>query len=413
MLGKLQHEDLGKRWGGVVDRTLRGATCYYLTSVLVYLGVVFGHDFLRPSGYFTGPTGDYFNAFLHWDGRNYNRIMLTGYSYSPEDASTVAFFPLYPLIARALMVVSGCSSEEALLLVSNCFLALAFIQFVLYTGTRLANAPAGAADAAVLAFGFFPTTFFFRMAYSESLFVFLAVLALYAMERRWPLVWIAVIIGLATAARPVAVALVPVFALHLFRQTKDSRRFAFLAATTLPLALGGLIAYMIYQYYLFHQPLAFAQTQDNFRVLPRVSWEEKLIRLLLLEPIWGTFVPTSKHFWLQYEPHRNPLFSLWLANPVYFAFTGVLLTLGAWKRWLTAYETVLGVGLLAIPYVTRGYDNCMLSFGRFSAVVFPAYLVMGLLLAHMPAYVKALLLGISAFFLITYSALFAVGYMVF
>jgi hypothetical protein len=52
----------------------------------------------------------------------------------------------------------------------------------------------------------------------------------------------------------------------------------------------------------------------------------------------------------------------------------------------------------------------MASFGRFSAVVLPAYIVMGQLLARLPRWAAALILAASAFFLAAYSALFAAGY---
>ena len=53
------------------------------------------------------------------------------------------------------------------------------------------------------------------MAYTEALFLFLTILCLYGMERRWPLVVIALLIGLTTAARLVGVALIPPFILHV------------------------------------------------------------------------------------------------------------------------------------------------------------------------------------------------------
>jgi len=46
-----------------------------------------------------------------------------------------------------------------------------------------------------LALGLFPTTFFFRAAYSEALFLLLIVLVLYGLERAWPYLLIALIIG--------------------------------------------------------------------------------------------------------------------------------------------------------------------------------------------------------------------------
>ena len=58
----------------------------------------------------------------------------------------------------------------------------------------------------VLALALFPTSFFMRMVYTESLFLFLVLLTFVAMQRNWPLAVIAVIAGTATATRSVGVA---------------------------------------------------------------------------------------------------------------------------------------------------------------------------------------------------------------
>jgi hypothetical protein len=50
---------------------------------------------------------------------------------------------------------------------------------------------------------------------------------------------------------------------------------------------------------------------------------------------------------------------------------------------------------------------------RFAAVVFPAYLVLGHLLARLPGSVAVAILGIAAFYLGSFSALFATGHLVF
>ncbi len=48
--------------------------------------------------------------------------------------------------------------------------------------------------------------------------------------------------------------------------------------------------------------------------------------------------------------------------------------------------------------------------GRFAAVVFPQYLVLGQIMSRMPAPIAAMILAISGFFLGCYAAFFAAGY---
>jgi hypothetical protein len=82
----------------------------------------------------------------------------------------------------------------------------------------------------------------------------------------------------------------------------------------------------------------------------------------------------------------------------------------AWPRRRKAYEVSLCAGLLLIPYLLRAHEMCMTGMGRFAAVVFPVYIVMGRLLAKLPWPVSAGILALCAFFLGAYSALFAAWY---
>jgi hypothetical protein len=87
-----------------------------------------------------------------------------------------------------------------------------------------------------------------------------------------------------------------------------------------------------------------------------------------------------------------------------------LIGLGAWKRWLTREEIGVSIPLLLISYVTKGFEWGLTSHGRFAAVVFPVYIVMGHLLARLPPPVPISLLALSAFLLGAYTALFAAGH---
>ena len=86
---------------------------------------------------------------------------------------------------------------------------------------------------------------------------------------------------------------------------------------------------------------------------------------------------------------------------------------GARKKWLNAQEVSLGLLLLVIPYVTRGYEMCMGSMGRYAAAALPIYIVLGRILYGVPVEARWLYFGASAFFLIAYSALFGYGQLIF
>jgi hypothetical protein len=118
-------------------------------------------------------------------------------------------------------------------------------------------------------------------------------------------------------------------------------------------------------------------------------------------------------YWRHFDGAASALFSLQFANPIYFVGAVALVAAGAWKKWLDSCEILLSVALLAIPYVSKGYEMGMVSQGRYAAVVFPVYIVMGQLLARLPATVAMVLLILSGVMMGIYAALFAANYMIF
>jgi hypothetical protein len=265
----------------------------------------------------------------------------------------------------------------------------------------------------LLAFGLFPTTFFFRMAYSEGLFLALTLAVMLAVERRTNLWLIALLVGLTTGTRPVGVALVPVFAMHVWQRSLTWRIAALNWIALLPFTCWGLLAFMAYQWQAFGDPLAFVKTQAYWSRLPSAPLFEKLGSLAILEPLWGPFVPSSRFYWAEVEHETSPLFSIWIANPILFISTASLVLFGVCKRWLCTREIILAISLLAVPYVTKGYDYNLASGGRFAAVLVPMYLVVGAVFSSSYRPLAAAVLCISGIVLSMLAAMWAVGFSVF
>jgi len=218
------------------------------------------------------------------------------------------------------------------------------------------------------------------------------------------------LVGLATAARPVGVGLVPPLLLYVWDNSPSKRRFALQGALVAPLACWGIIAYMAYLWFAFAEPLAYAKTQVHWSLRTPGSTWDYLVAIATFEPVWSVYVPSSPAFWFRHEPHGNPLFGLLFANPIWFTFFVGMVIIGAKKRWLNRYEIVVAAMLLLIPYVTQGYRVCMGSMGRYALVCLPAYFVMGHLLCRLPKVIVAVLAAIWGLFLGIYAALFAAGY---
>jgi len=399
-----------------------GLIAYAVTSAPVFLAARLSGelaDCQRPRGCL--------EALTRYDGMRYAEIARCGYSYRPGALSTVAFFPGYPLAARAVATVTGLSTCWSLVAVSNAALAGAFVVMSAYARARFeCQAAAGSAGEGfvdrsevrrrcergtvytLLTFGLLPTTFFCRMAYSESTFLLTALAALYAIEAEWPIFIRSALVGAATGTRAVGLVLVLPLLLSIMRTSPDARSLFSRLAYSAPLALWGIAGFMVYQHASFGDALAFAKAQSECRVLAPTSPGEKVASLLAAAPLWGVFDPTSPGFWRRFGA-TSPLLSLQFANPIFFVLTSALVIFGARRGWLSAYETLTSAGLLAMPYCCRGFEGCMVGQARFAVAVFPAYLIMGRLVARLPAMAAAALALAGAALLGLYTLLFSLN----
>ena len=76
----------------------------------------FGHWF---------PDNHYLDSFFRWDSGWYKSIIQGGYSYNTEKQSNVAFFPLYPILVKAIASLTSLNVPISGLLLSNLCLILA------------------------------------------------------------------------------------------------------------------------------------------------------------------------------------------------------------------------------------------------------------------------------------------------
>ncbi len=182
-----------------------GAIAYGMSAATVLAGIGLGLHFLAPWNPNHSPrrvagTGmPFWDVFNEWDGQWYVKIAREGYSYDPGRMSSVAFFPLYPFLGRSVSEITGLDESFALLLVAHIFLIGVCILLGLYVRQRYPHSPRRLAAFVVVSFALYPIMFFAHMVYTESLFLFLCILALYGMERKWRLAVIVPIIALATA----------------------------------------------------------------------------------------------------------------------------------------------------------------------------------------------------------------------
>jgi hypothetical protein len=206
----------------------------------------------------TGPTVEPIDMTVLWDGSWYRQVALHGYPVPlPVDPNSGhvaqnawAFYPLFPLLSRMLMSVTGLGfpavgSTVALL----CGLGAAVLMARLLA-ERLGQR---AALATVAVWAAFPAAVSLQLAYTESMALLLLCGALWALLRRaWlPAAGLALLLGL---TRPIAAPLVVVVAVALVLRWRGRARdpvsraellsgATALVATALAAVLWALIAW--------------------------------------------------------------------------------------------------------------------------------------------------------------------------
>ena len=303
------------------------------------------------------------DAFGRWDAHWYLDVAARGYQLRGPLASVqsnVAFFPLYPWTVRALHTVLPGTGEGswyvAALVVSNGALLLG-----LWLLWRLARdlADEESATRTVLYALLFPFGFVLSSAYPEALFLLLSVASLGAASKGRP--WLAGGLGLLLALTRPGGVLVAV-PLAWIAAERGGRRFPALAAAALPfvgLALHGALLWRV-----TGDPLALFHAQG--------AWGRTLA-----SP-WRTLLhPRELHPWM---------------GPLEAGALALVAGLGAWL--LRRRETrALGIWALVslAPVLLSG---TLLSSVRFAAVIFPAFLALGML-GRRPAIDRAVVTAFS------------------
>lgn len=179
--------------------------------------------FQAPSA-MSGDDPGYLAMTALWDGEWYRRIALDGYPEQiPRDASGAvtqnrwAFYPVFPLLTRGLMRVTGAGFELAgstLSLVAGAAAVVVLFSLVARVADRRL------AFGAVLLLSVAPAAPVLQFAYTESLALLLLVVALRLLvaHRYLTAVPVVLLLGL---TRPVALPLALVVAAHLLRRWKD------------------------------------------------------------------------------------------------------------------------------------------------------------------------------------------------
>lgn len=383
---------------------INGTLAWLVTNAVVLGAGFFGWSFVTPPG---RNAETLLGAYANWDGGWYSAVADSGYVFQPGRQSSPAFFPAYPFMGRAVAWATGCPTKVALFAVAQFFLLASFVLFHSYVRFRYPDHGRQFPPLVLMAFGVFPATFFYHMAYTESLFMFVVLTFLYAVERRAPLLVLALIAGFATATRGAGLGLVPaVMAAAWFRRGSF---VGFLANCVwlVPISVWGIVAYCAHLNAVVGDPLAFMKAQEGWNMHPGAPLTEKLTALVTFQPVWASFIPGSGFY---FPADRDGRFSTSAINAVVFVLAIALVLIGVWRRWLTAAEFLSSAGMLGVTYLSKAFDSNMLSFARYASATPPMYAVLALLLTRLPAFATYAYLLICAWITVMVTALFTAGF---
>ena len=347
------------------------------------------------------PGGAWLEGWVRWDAGWYLAIANDGYFYLPGTQSSVAFFPAYPLLLRAVDWVVGDPFLAGMLVTWTCGLGAALLY---WRWCRRRMAPAAATTALALLM-VFPYAWFFHFSiYADALFIVAVLGSFTLLDGDHP--WLAGLVGvLATAARPVGLAVaVGLVVRALERRGALRLPGGALARVRLPLALrrdrlrgadagvlvslGGLGAYCAYLGVRFGDPLAFAAVQGA------PGWEQEAgPRTWLKISFLGELV------------HGDRFVTTRLVIQALLTVGALVLVPLVVRRFGWGYAAY-SLAIVALPAIsTKDFQG----MGRYLLAAFPLFAVAGDLLQGRPR-LRLWVMAASASALVLATSLSARGY---
>lgn len=334
------------RW--IVENGFSSVLLAFVASrLLVGVLIVFSRMIVLPGPF--GHRGGLFSVLVQWDGLWYLDIVRHGYAYSPVRQSSIAFFPVYPLLVKFVSYIYRDVAVAGVLTSNLCLLVAGLLLYRLveteYNNARVSRL-------AVVFLMFSPAGVFYSSAYPDSTYLVFGIGAFVAVQyQRWLLAGICGMFLSATRLSGVMI-LIPLLLLYLraspspicnLRTFRDARLWSI---TVVPL---GLLAVMFFARVRFGDFLAPFHAAS----------------------VWGPLV-------------SNPLRAIDVSHgyPKFYncLFVGALvagilcLACGAWLK-LRAVYLVYG----ALLIVTFACSNSLDAIPRSLGLIFPFFVAMAAL----------------------------------
>lgn len=306
----------------------------------------------------------FIEPWRRWDTQWYLQIATHGYAAD----GTAAFFPLYPLLIKAVGIVFGDYYLLASLVISNLAALGSFILLCRISSGLFGD---NTARKSVLLMAAFPSAFFLWAGYTESLFLLLVLMVFEQISnKRWALAGVAG--ALASSTRLPGVLLVLPFTLEMVGQWQNRSASArhLLWVSLVPLGIG---LYSVYLFLTFGDALLFVHSGQQWRdiVWP---WEPIVlsVRILLSGEMIGA---NAIHAVVRFADN---LFEL--SNTLIF----IALVIFSWFKLPRSFTAYLAL-ILFLPLTTRYNVSEVIplaAMSRYLVVGFPAFILAARILSH-------------------------------
>ncbi len=280
---------------------------------MILIGIVIGYESNRviPITKLTANTYNLepknFLKFLsNWDGAIYLNIAKNGYNHN----YLVNFFPFYPLIVSLVHKVIS-SVLDSGLIVAWTFMVGTFYYYIKIVKEYFQLKKTDDIVKATLLLALYPTAIFFIATFSESLFAFLALGAIYyALKNNYRLAGI--LVALATITRVNGVFVLILVASILF--FKHKQKISRIIETGI-IGSMGLLIYMGALYIRFKNPFEFIKTQQNHGWLQH-SLFTQITHISTLNALFLIPVIVSVFYWWKKEKSFSIYSFLYLLIPI-------------------------------------------------------------------------------------------------
>lgn len=299
-------------------------------------------------------------AFLgllsRWDAESFLNIAENGYAPEGKHRFLLVFLPLYPLLTKLVAFIFGNYIVSAVIVSTIASIAAALLFRLL---VRLDH-PERTAQAAVLFFFIFPTSFVLHIPYTEALFMALLIGSFWAARTEK---WLAAgILGfLACFTRVNGIILVPALCFEAWEQYRVRREFD-RRWSYLLIAPLGFIAYLGVNIYVAGHPFKFLDYQ-------RENWYKSMSF-----PYDG--IVGKVYTILDQSPESGNLYGL---QELLFVAIGLAFIVFGWKHMRNSYRVWMVLNWLL--FISTSF---ILSVPRYTLTLFPMFILMAVAARRKP-----------------------------